>query len=461
MNPPDVAAIYQEESYPAMSHPPAHPSVIAATALLGGLRMPPLARLRILEIGCSTGHHILPIAAAYPDAQITAIDFSPAAIAEAQRLAAIASITNVNFICADLQQWQAPEQAFDCIIAHGFFSWVNDKVKSALLDVCHRSLAHNGVAMISYNTQPGWALRQPLREMALTLQQLDPTNGTALHAMQWIENALEQRTDSYGQYLLDVVRDAKAKGEQQLKFDDLGPLNDPCYFSQFVHWCEQSGLTYVGEADSTLAQSSLHSASAQTQLRALAHNALLHEQMSDFLTGRTFRCSVVCRTDATRTAPTPDELAQLCLEPLMPIPPTGNTAIDALGSAIERAAPSCRSLRELLPSTTLTSLPEAISVMMKMLQLGMIRLRFDAIFIAEDMPAQPCLNSLNQDHLHTGKPIVDAFHRPCLLSPSDRAWLQQCDGSISFEQLMQRCSPAQVEACHALLNHLHQRGLLL
>ena len=117
MNPPDVAAIYQEESYPAMSHPPAHPSVIAATALLGGLRMPPLARLRILEIGCSTGHHILPIAAAYPDAQITAIDFSPAAIAEAQRLAAIASITNVNFICADLLQWQAPEQAFDCIIA--------------------------------------------------------------------------------------------------------------------------------------------------------------------------------------------------------------------------------------------------------------------------------------------------------------------------------------------------------
>lgn len=315
--------------------------------------------------------------------------------------------------------------------------------------------------MISYNTQPGWALRQPLREMALTLQQLDPANGSALHAMQWIENALGQRKDSYGQYLLDVVRDAKAKGEQQLKFDDLGPINDPCYFSQFVHWCEQSGLTYVGDADSTLAQTTLLSAAAQTQLRSLAHNSLLHEQMSDFLTGRTFRCSVVCRAEAKRTAPTSDELAQLCIEPLMPIPPTGNATTDALGSAIEHAAPSCKSLHELLSANTLTSLPEAISVMVKMLQLGMIRLRCDAIAIAEEMPIKPRLSSLNQDHLKTGKPIVDAFHRPCLLSPSDRTWLQQCDGALSFEQLMQRCSSAQVEACHALLNHLHQRGLLL
>lgn len=462
MNPPSVATIYQEDEYPAMSHPPGHPSVIAATALLGGLRLPPTTQLRILEIGCSTGHHVLPIAEAYPRAQITAIDFSASAITEAKRLATHAGITNIEFIHADLLQWQAPKEAFDCIIAHGFFSWAGDQAKSALLALCQRSLSKNGVAMISYNTQPGWALRQPLREMALTLRQIDPNGGSALSAMQWIEKALDQRDDAYGRHLLEIVQDAKAKGEQQLKFDDLGPVNDPCYFSQFVHWCEQAGLTYVGEADSTLAQTSLLSSAAQTQLRNLANNPLLHEQMTDFLTGRTFRCSVICRNDATRIAPTAEEITALCIEALMPVPPTGHAATDALGAAIFASEPSCLSINDLLQKASTLSPQEAISISLRLLLLGMIRLRNEPIFFPDEMPSHPQFSALNRDHLINGKAIVDAFHRPCLLSPTDRAWLKACDGSHSFEQLMKRCqNEEQVEACHALLAHLHRRGLFV
>jgi SAM-dependent methyltransferase len=462
MNPPTVATIYHEDEYPAMSHPPGHPSVIAATALLGGLRLPPAAQLRILEIGCSTGHHILPIAKAYPLAQITAIDFSAPAITEAKRLSALAGITNVNFIHADLLQWNAPKEAFDCIIAHGFFSWVNDQVKSALLALCQGSLSKNGVAMISYNTQPGWALRQPLREMANTLRQLDRNDSSALGAMLWIEKALDQRDDVYGRHLLEIVQDAKAKGEQQLKFDDLGPVNDPCYFSQFVHWCEQSQLTYLGEADSTLAQVTLLGNAAQSQLRTLANNPLLHEQMTDFLTGRTFRCSVICRSDAERHTPTPEELATLCIEALMDIPHTGNAATDALAAAITTASPNCLSLTDLLENASTISLQEAIPIVMRMAQLGMIRLRREPIRLNEEMPSHPQLSALNLDHLKHQKPIVDAFHRPCQLSLTDRACLQQCDGSISFEQLIEGVdNPAQVDALHALLAHIHGRGLFL
>ena len=462
MNPPTVAAIYQEDEYPAMSHPPGHPSVIAATALLGGLRLPPTQQLRILEIGCSTGHHILPIAEAYPLAQITAIDFSAPAITEAKRLATLAGITNITFVHADLLQWSAPTEAFDCIIAHGFFSWVSDQAKSVLLAVCGRALSKNGVAMISYNTQPGWALRQPLREMAITLRQLDPHDNSALGAMQWIENALDQRDDSYGRHLLEIVQDAMAKGEQQLKFDDLGPVNDPCYFSQFVHWCEQSQLTYLGDADTTLSKVSLLGNAAQSQLRNLASNPLLHEQMTDFLTGRTFRCSVICRHDAERHTPTPEELSTLCIEALMEIPPTGNTATDALSRSITTAAPNCLSLAELLEKTPSISLQDAIPIVMRMAQLGMIRLRREPIRIDPEMPTHPRLSALNLDHLKRARPIVDAFHRPCQLSLNDRTYLQQCDGSISFDQLIEGCrSPAQINALHALLAHSHERGLFL
>ncbi len=462
MNDFPASANHQEENYPAMSHPPGHPAVMAATALLGGLRLSPIRDWHILEIGCASGHHILPIAAAYPHTQITAIDLSASAIAEAQRLAALAGITNVKFLCADVMQWQAPKEAFDAIIAHGVFSWVNDQIKSALLQLCQRSLKKQGVAMLSYNTQPGWALRQPLREMALTLRQIDGAQGSALSALQWMESALDQRVDRYGQYLLEIVRDTQAKGEQQLKFDDLAPVNDPCYFSQFVHWCEQAGLTYVGEADSTLAQTSLLSSTAQAQLLGLANNPLLHEQMTDFLTGRTFRCSVICRNDATRIAPTAEEITTLCIEALMPVPPTGNAATDTLGAAIFASEPSCLSMSHLLQKAPSLSPQEAISISLRLLQLGMIRLRSEPIVLPDEMPSHPKFSALNQDHLATGKAIVDAFHRPCLLSPTDRAWLRACDGSHSFEQLMKRCpNDEQVEACHALLAHLHRRGLFV
>lgn len=449
-------------TYPAMSHPPGHPSVIAATAMLGGLRLPPVGSMRILEIGCSTGHHILPIAAAYPDARITAIDLNAAAITEAQRLAQLAHLTNISFVCADLTKWQAPRESFDLIIAHGVFSWVGDAAKSALLHMCQQALKPQGVAMISYNTQPGWALRQPLREMTLTLQQLDLTQGSADKALQWMESALDSRDDPYARYLLETVRDTRAKGEQQLKYDDLATVNDPCYFSQFFHWCDQAGLTYVGEADSTLAQTSLLSAAAKAQLQTLAGSPLLLEQMTDFLTGRTFRCSVICRKNAARTAATAEELAALCIETLVPLPTTGNPTTDAFVHAISSSEPSCLSVNDLLKKAPAVSLRDALTITMQLLQLGMIRLRSTPVIIGEEMPDSPRLSALNLDHIAHDKPIVDAFHRPCVLSPSDRLFLRLCDGSVGFGDLMKGCrSSEQVEALHALLAHLHQRGLFL
>ncbi len=450
------------DSYPAMSHPPGHPSVIAATALLGGLRLAPVETMRILEIGCSTGHHILPIAAAFPEASITAIDLDAAAIAEAKRLADLAQITNISFVCADLTKWQAPPESFDLIIAHGVFSWVNDTAKSSLLRLCQHSLKQNGAAMISYNTQPGWALRQPLREMTLTLQQLDLAQGSADKALQWIESALDSSEDPYAHYLLETVRDTRAKGEQQLKFDDLAAVNDPCYFSQFFHWCDQAGLAYVGEADSTLSQTSLLSTAAKTQLQALAGSPLLLEQMTDFLTGRTFRCSVICRKDAARSAATIEELATLCIETLVPLPSTGNNTTDAFVHAISASEPSCLSVNDLLQKAPHLSHRDALTITMQLLQLGMIRLRSMPVIIAEEMPASLRLSALNLDHIAHDKPIVDAFHRPCVLSPSDRVFLRPCDGSIGFDHLMKGCRGSeQVEALHALLAHLHQRGLFL
>jgi len=448
--------------YPAMSHPPAHPAVISATALLGGLRLPPIGEMRILEIGCATGHHILPIAESFPGAKITAIDLDAAAISEAKRLAELAQIDNISFVCADLRDWRPAQESFDLIIAHGVFSWVNDTTKSALLQLCQHALTPQGAALISYNTQPGWALRHPLREMVLSLQKHDLAQGSANEALQWIERSLDNRTDCYARHLLEIIKDTRAKGEQQLKFDDLAPVNDPCYFSQFYDWCHRAGLSYIGEADSTLSPHCLLSASTEAQLQGLAKSPLLLEQMTDFLTERTFRCSVICRTEATRSAASIDEMTSLCIEALTPLPSTGNTKTDAFVHAITTAGSSCLSVQKLMQNASPLTEREALSITMRLLQLGMIRLRSVPVIIADEMPVSPRLSALNLDHIAHDKPMVDAFHRPCALSPSDRIFLRLCDGSMSFDDLMKNCRNAdQVEALHALLAHLHERGFFV
>ncbi len=448
--------------YPAMSHPPAHPSVIAATAWLGGIRPAPEHEWHILEIGCASGHHILPIAESLPQATITAIDLDAGAIDEAKRLAQLADLHNIEFHCADLTTWQAPARHYDIIIAHGVFSWIPDTAKTALLALCERSLKDNGVAMISYNTLPGWAMRQSLREMTLALQQIPEHQGSACSALQSIAQSLEGRDDAYAQHLLEVVSDTHAKGAVQLAHDDLAPDNDPCYFSQFFHWSQQSGLIYLGEADSTLPRISLLGTAARQQLQSLATNPLLMEQMIDFLTGRSFRCSVICRSDARRKAPTPDELSGLCIERLMPIPPTGNTSTDAFAQAIMRATPSCLPIKSLLEKTPQIDLPQALKLTFSLLSLGMIRLRYAPIIVSDELPEFPRLSLLNLDHLRQGKPIVDAFHRPCQLALQDCHWLRLCDGSVSFEQMMKACrGEAQIEGLHALLAHMNERGLFV
>jgi hypothetical protein len=168
------------------------------------------------------------------------------------------------------------------------------------------------------------------------------------------------------------------------------------------------------------------------------------------------------RQDAPRRQATLEELSGLGVEALMEFPTTGHAMTDAFCAALAESAPHCCSIADLASQVGDLSVQDAVAICMSLLQLGMIRLRLHLIHIETEMPSHPQLSKLNLDHLASGKPIVDAFHRPCLLSTQDRAWLMRCDGSHSFEALMKSCSDdAQRAALHEMLSHLLQRGLLI
>ena len=53
---------------------------------------------------------------------------------------------------------------FDYIICHGVFSWVPPEVQQKILALIAATLAPDGVAYVSYNTYPGWHLRDIVRD---------------------------------------------------------------------------------------------------------------------------------------------------------------------------------------------------------------------------------------------------------------------------------------------------------
>jgi len=95
-----------------------------------------------------------------------ATDFNPAQVGFAQSLArasgANAHLTDEAF--ADFcNRPDLPN--FDSIGLHGIWSWISDENRVVIVDFVRRKLKVGGVLYISYNTQPGWAARLPMRDL--------------------------------------------------------------------------------------------------------------------------------------------------------------------------------------------------------------------------------------------------------------------------------------------------------
>ena len=397
-----------------MSHPSMHPAVIAASALISGYRAPSIKTARVLEIGCSAGHHILPMADAYPHATFTAIDVAQAAINQAKADATDLGLTNINFYCADLLEWQPLDGPYDYILAHGFLSWVNDALKEKLLTFCHTHLANGGVACISYNTLPGWSLRLPIAEMAKTLRN-DEKQSSNTDIYQLLDSATQGAVSPYAVHLRSIILDAQEKGPQQLSFDDMGPINDPCYFSQFIQWMRHAGLSYIGESDQSLEDPNHLPWGALSIIPQWAGDPLLQQQMTDLLTGRTFRNSIITGKHQPQEPVRLQELLDLAIELRAPFPEVEQVELAIFHNQLSELQPRCVTLREAMadcPIKATTLIPHIISLARS----GTIRLRHGAIDFPEQIPSPPTLPPLARMQLLRGTPLVDAYHNPCQLN---------------------------------------------
>ena len=114
----------------------------------------------MLEVGCSDGANLLPMAATLPHAHFTGCDVSARAIEAARQAAAGIGLSNVELLQHDLARLPESLGEFDFIIAHGVYSWVPPAVRDALFALASSSLAPNGALFVSYNVYPGAKVRE-------------------------------------------------------------------------------------------------------------------------------------------------------------------------------------------------------------------------------------------------------------------------------------------------------------
>ena len=291
---------YDAIPYPSNPFPETHPERLCAVAKLFGLASPAPATARVLELGCSMGGNLIAIAQINPESQCVGIDASSHQVAEGWKTINALGSKNVQLRHLDILDIDDSIGEFDYIISHGVYSWVPPRVQEKMLEICHRYLAHDGVAYISYNTYPGWHIRGIVRDMMFYRgMQFSDTQARLAQAKSLVEFVAHSSNKSetpYQQLLQGEFRNLAKMNDFYLHHEFLEEHNQPLYFHEFAQKLAVNGLQFLGEAEfSTMISTNFSSDIANTLNGLGAHDILQMEQYMDFVRCRYFRKTLICR----------------------------------------------------------------------------------------------------------------------------------------------------------------------
>ena len=292
-----LSASYNETPYQSYPFPQTAPEHLFAVAALFGVQSVPIEHARILELGCAAGGNIIPVAVRFPHAHIVGIDISTSHIAEGQATIARLGLNNISLQQNDLSSITKSLGQFDYIISHGVYSWVPTEVQAAMLRICGENLSPNGLAYISYNTYPGWKYREVIRDAMM---------------FRGANQETPQERLSYARGMIDFLHEKSLPGSLTKKnIDEIQPIlknaqdyyllheflehcNHPCYFKDFVAASKRNRMTYLAESQpSSMFLSNFPPEISDPLLRECNGDQVILEQHLDFLTGRSFRQTIL------------------------------------------------------------------------------------------------------------------------------------------------------------------------
>ena len=291
-----LLASYEAVPYESRPIPFAEPDSIAANAMLHGVNAPPPDHCRVLELGCASGGNLISMAFALPESHFVGIDLAPTQIAAGQFAVVELGLKNISLAALSIEDLAEDAGQFDYIICHGVYSWVPAHVQDAILRVCSRHLAPNGIAYVSYNTYPGWRGREMLRDMLnFNDDRSLPPSARVARAREFANflRSNDAKTQSlHAIALREEIDQLRHQSDHQLFHEQLEPYNQPFYFADFAKCAAAHGLQYLAEASPTAHTPATEAVDATFNP---ARDRVRTEQYVDFVIGRTFRRSLLCR----------------------------------------------------------------------------------------------------------------------------------------------------------------------
>jgi methyltransferase-like protein/SAM-dependent methyltransferase len=313
---PETATTYDELPYTSYPYARSHPDRLATIGRLFGMRPADLAGARVLELGCASGGNLIPIAEELPGAELVGVDLSARQVKDGQAAIAELGLANVRLVHADLREVDEGWGRFDYVVCHGVFSWVPRPVQDRILEICARNLQPQGIAYLSYNTYPGWHLRESVRHMMRWhVAQFDGSarrTEQAAALVEFLAKSVADQSDPYALLLRRELDILARTGADYLFHEHLEEHNQPCYFHELVERLAPVGLQYLGESDvQTMLGRELPAGVTET-LGRIAPDLLRLEQYMDFVRNRQFRQTLLCNADIPlRRALGPDVVSGL------------------------------------------------------------------------------------------------------------------------------------------------------
>jgi methyltransferase-like protein/SAM-dependent methyltransferase len=290
--------LYDSVPYPSLAFLQTHPDRLAVMGTLYGMNPVAVEHCRVLEIACGNGSNLIPMAYGLPGSQFTGLDLAANPVRFAQERIRRLGLKNIRIEQLDLMEVGPEFGEFDYIIAHGVYAWVPKTVQSKILAICKANLSANGVAFVSYNTQPAGHVRETLREMMQFHERR--TKGTADRVkegrdfLESILNATDSRSP-WKALFHDELKVMFNRDERVVYHDDLADCFLPVSFGDFVQRATDNGLQFLSEA---LLNDVLEPALEQDALDALKQVAdgdlIAYQQYLDFARYRRFRQSLLC-----------------------------------------------------------------------------------------------------------------------------------------------------------------------
>jgi methyltransferase-like protein/SAM-dependent methyltransferase len=292
---------YDDLPYPSYPYAFTHPDRLSTVATLLGMSPAPADRCRVLELGCASGGNLIPLAHAYPDSTFVGVDLSPAQVREGQQVIDRLGLPNVGLLPASILEVNDGWGLFDYVICHGVYSWVPAQVQDKILEICARNLAPEGVALISYNTYPGWHMRGAIRAMMglhdRRHRDLPPLErvARARALLDFLARSAPAGDSAYARLLGEHVELLKQCTDSYLFHEHLEECNEPVYFIDFCDRLAARGLRYLGESEfGTMVAATSFAPEVRQKLAGLADDLLEMEQYMDLLRNRMFRATLVC-----------------------------------------------------------------------------------------------------------------------------------------------------------------------